>query len=276
MGLFDAFKKNKKEEPKEENLDIYDIDGISSLSNSRKQERLLEKEKKALEDRKKQYSEETEKNTKEFFEFANKEKEQMQKETEKIIDSNMKIIADVEGRLKQIDNLPGAQRADEVARNQAIKLRNVADQAKKDKELEKYKEIESAFIMYNGLGLIPTKFDKEQKTRFFELTKDQKDDMFLPYLIEKIYSGIDDDKTKKYLKERIRDKGEKIQEQYTSGVELLQAFGLIDIKDKEIFSFSFDKYSLKTRDEIKRQSELSGMIDDKKDDSFEKGGSNTK
>lgn len=277
MGLFDAFKKKKKEESKEEeNLDIYDIDGISSLSNSRKQERLLEQEKKELENRKKHYNEETEKDIKEFFEFANTEQEQMQKETEKIIDSNMRTIANFDERLKQTDNLPGTIRTRNVAAEEYHKIFEEVKEEKNTKSFEEKHEQISKMYSRLSLGLIPSNFDETQKKKYMKLSKEKKDDLLIPYLIEKIYSGIDDDKTIKDLKERIRDKGEKIQEQYTSGVELLQSFGLIDITDPDCFSASFKQYSLKTRDEIKTQNELSQMFSETEADSFQKGDSNIK
>lgn len=303
MGLFDAFKK-KKEDPKkeqskkEEEFDLDKIDARIGLrtgieSNNKKnyeeqvqrvkeavrgpiEEKELEEKQKELENIQKQYYEGTEQSTKDFFEYTNKKIERLERETNELIDNEKRIIADIDERIKQTDKLPGAQRENKVAGEQ---MKNILEEAKTEKETksfeEKYKKISEVYDSLD-LGIASSKFDKTQRIKYIALSKEQKDDILAPYLIEKIYSGLDDEKTKSKLKKHLRNKGEKVQEQYTSGVELLQALGLIEITDTNCFSASFKLYSLKTREEIKRQSELGSMLDDEKEDSSQKDDSNTK
>lgn len=305
MGLFDRFKKDKKEEDNKKAIETLEKtkeeverEAIEAERNrsweekNREREKRLEEQmklmkenaKKAaeekerelaakqqeLENRKRQYVEETEKSTREFFEFANREKERMQKETDRIENDALKKYTDIKDRINQANNAPGMQHKRAVAVEQYKKIEKEALLEVPLKEFkEKYKEIESAF---NGvdIGIIPLKFDIEKKRKFSELTQEQKDDMFIPYFVEKISLGAAIKEDKNILKKYIRDKGKNIQEQYTSGIELLSSFGLVDITDKEMFSSSFNLYSLKTREEIKKQIELSGMFDEEKDASNQK------
>lgn len=233
---------------------------------------------KELENRKKEYYEETEKNSKEFFDYANKEIERMQRATDEITDNNKRIMTDIEERIKQTDNLPGAQLSLEVAREGAQSVFDDVEKEKRKELLKKYKSLER-FYERIDLRIYSASFNLEQKKMFTELTQEQKDSMHVPYIIEKMCL---DEKmpfnvtTKEDIEEFKKMSKYMTEENYTSGIELLSSFGVLDITDEEMFSASFNLYSLKTRDEIKRQSELSGMFGDKKDDSSQKGDSNTK
>ena len=314
MGLFDIFGKKKKEEstePKKEEKHIeYNVDEISTSfyidrqkryeeqnkererqieENMRKmkeaarqeierkeKERQLAQKQRELEQAQRKYDIETSKQLEEFNRDVRQMTDKMQAEIDKTTKEKENYIVDISKRIEEVENSPEAKRINNVAAELATEFLETAKTEKLTKLFEeKHKKISEVSGRLT-LGIIPSSFDETQKKKYIGLSNEQKDDLLIPYLIEKISLGIGDEMTKRNLNKRIRDNGKKIPEQYTSGVELLQSFGLIDITDKEVFSVSFDKCSTKSRDEIKRQSELSGMIDDKKDDSFEKGGSNTK
>ena len=95
---------------------------------------------------------------------------------------------------------------------------------------------------------------KKAYLEYEKLPKRIQESIFLPYLIEKVGSSLENEEDIKEFK-TIRDdlkikETNDYKDNYTEGVVYLQALGLIDIKDKNIFSLAFDKYSNYDREEV--------------------------
>lgn len=315
MGLFDMFGKKKKEEstePKKEEKHIeYNVDEISTSfyidrqkryeeqnkererqteENLRKmkeaarqeverkeKERQLAQKQRELEQAKKEYDRETSKQLDQFERETQQMKNKMQAEIDKTTQEQEHIYAYLSKELEEVNNLPGNKRAMETAVKQYNSLLKKAETEKKEKEFEKYEKISTMLMSSEEWGLgIYFKDNKEEVLKYRELSDDDRNCFFVPFLIEKKSYGLAGVDDLKNLDQMRKNSKMSIKEQYTRGLVLLQELQLIDITDADIFSKTFKEFSTMNRDEIKRQSELSGMIDDKKDDSFEKGGSNTK
>lgn len=241
-----------------------------------RKEQELARMQKELEEQRRQGTEELEESKNEIIGYAREEINRINKETDEIAARNIDAASSISSRLSSMP-MPGFERS----RNIAIdKINEIYAAAQKDtptakKFEEMYGEIEG-LSTWMDLGILPKSFSDEQKQRFKELTQEQKNDLLIPYYVEKIELGLNTQEDKEKYKGLLRDKGTKIPEQYTAGVELLQSFGLINVENKDCLSTSFDQYSTKSREDVKKQAEMKAMSDQPKSNAVQDSNTYTK
>lgn len=278
MGLFDRFKKNNNEEkiePKNEVNDIeYNIDEIGDTFSIGLQE--LKEKQRELEKAKKEYARESSEQLEKFEKDTQQMKNEMQKEMDKTVQEQEIFITDISKKIEDVNNLPGMQRADAIAREEARKLLNKIETDKNEKEEEAFNE---DYKLISKLYKYVKKNEENPDTsilyafgieeiikKYQELSEQDQKAIFFPYLTEK--SQTIKNAFSEWNSFRKESKILSVPEFYTRGLVLLQELQLIDIMDTTKFSKSFS-FSKMKREEIKAKADLEIMMSDntKTDDS---------
>ena len=254
MGLFDKFKKKKREEEVKKNkLDInpeeYDVNDIemsfspSSYTSPNYTSKSVTEAEKALKE-------------------AEIELKKQQIELEKQDRENERFVSDMKSRISSLDDLPGARRARNVAAEEIVKLMNESKEKAFD---EKYRLIEDLIVCIN-LGIRPSE-KNELKPNVYDfyqtLPENGKSKVFLPYYLEKKELNIATSDDLNKLKEITNIVGEDIVKSYIEGLGALDALGLTDVLDESNFSASYAKYSPVGRDYVKEVSNFLKELMDK-------------
>ena len=247
MGLFDKFRKKKKEEvPKINKLDInpeeYDTNEIqmsfspSSYTSPNYTSKRVTEAEKALKE-------------------AESKLKKQQIELEKTERENERLVNDVESRLDALDDLPGAKRARNIVAEETRKLLKSINEKKEKEFNEKYGLIAS-FEAYTSMGVKPGEnvLDSNIYDLYQSLPGVIKQFTFIPYYLEKKELGIATEyelnKLKKYTDRNQHLGGIR----YEMGLAVLDMLGLTDVLDESNFSASYAKYSDGLREKTREMS----------------------
>ena len=244
MGLFDKFRKKKKEEvPKKNKLDInpeeYDINEIE-MSFSPSSYTSLNYTSKSVTEAEKVLKE------------GQAELRKQQIELEKQDRENERFVSDIESRIAALDDLPGAKRTRNVAAEEIQKLFKSINEKKEKEFNEKYGLI-TTFEAYTSMGVAPGEntLDSSTYDLYQSLPGVIKQFTFIPYYLEKKELGIATEyelnKLKKYTDRNQRLGGVR----YEMGLAVLDMLGLTDVLDESNFSASYTKYTRASREEMK-------------------------
>lgn len=224
MGFLDRFKKKTDDEP------TYSITDISSNLESKKDDDFDVTEEERI---KKEVNSGDKDLVDMLYEHNDERKEEPIKEEEPVVEKEPSYFEQV---IDEIDKNRDNQEA-----NNSIDT----DRKEFNDKYSKIRDLMSADWAYKETGEIPN-FGGEYLEKLNSLKYANQKLVFLPYLLEKKAYGLANQQDLRDINEKYGT-GEELKKNYTFGLILDHFIGLVDINDPEVFSKTFDEYSIYKR-----------------------------